>query len=282
MAALQRAIALAQVHHMAVAVGQHLHLDMARLLEIFLHIDGVVGEGGLGFGARGGERELQIRRFVRHFHAAAAAARRRLDEDGIADVGGDARGLFVGAHLAVGTGNRRDAERLHGLFGGDLVAHQADMLGLRSDEGDAVFLHDLGEARILRQKAVARMDRLRAGDLAGRDDGRNIEIGLRRGRRPDAHALVGQAHMHGVGVGGGMHRNGGDPHFFAGAVDAQRDLATVRNEDFFEHHEMTSNVWPNSTGSASCTRISVTLPPRGLRIGFIVFIASTIRSVSPS
>ena len=60
-AALQRAVALAQMHDLAVGVGQDLHFDVARLLEIFLHIDGVVAERGLGFGARGGKREGQVR-----------------------------------------------------------------------------------------------------------------------------------------------------------------------------------------------------------------------------
>ena len=51
-AALQRAVALAEMDGVALAVAEHLDLDMARLLEIFLDIDGVVAESGLGFGAR--------------------------------------------------------------------------------------------------------------------------------------------------------------------------------------------------------------------------------------
>ena len=51
-AALQRAVALAQMHGAALAVAQHLDLDMARLLEIFLDIDIAVAEGGLGLGLR--------------------------------------------------------------------------------------------------------------------------------------------------------------------------------------------------------------------------------------
>ena len=43
-AALQRAVALAQMHDVAVAVGEDLDLDMARMGEVFLHIDGVVAE----------------------------------------------------------------------------------------------------------------------------------------------------------------------------------------------------------------------------------------------
>ncbi len=52
-AALQRAVALAQMHGVALAVAEHLDLDVARAGEILLEIDGVVAEGGLGLGARG-------------------------------------------------------------------------------------------------------------------------------------------------------------------------------------------------------------------------------------
>jgi hypothetical protein len=38
--------------------------------------------------------------------------------------------------------------------------------------------------------------------------------------------------MHGIGVGGGMHSHGADAHLAAGAMNAQRDLAAIMNEDF--------------------------------------------------
>ena len=57
-----------------------------------------------------------------------------------------------------------------GVLGLDLVAHDADVLGARADEGDAVRFEDLGELGVLRQEAVARMDRVGAGDLAGGED----------------------------------------------------------------------------------------------------------------
>ncbi len=62
MAALQRAVALAQMKHLAVRIGDHLDLDMTRLLEIFLDIDRVVAERGLRFGACGRQRLAQFRR----------------------------------------------------------------------------------------------------------------------------------------------------------------------------------------------------------------------------
>ena len=46
--------------------------------------------------------------------------------------------------------------------GRDLVAHDADMLGLGADEGDFVLFENIGEAGVLGQEAVARMDRVGA------------------------------------------------------------------------------------------------------------------------
>jgi len=50
-------------------------------------------------------------------------------------------------------------------------------------------------------------------------------------------ALVGEAHVHGVGIGGGVHRHRLDAQFVAGAVDAQRDLAAVGDEQTLDAHD---------------------------------------------
>ena len=76
-------------------------------------------------------------------------------------------GFRVGADAAVGAGNDRNAELLGGALGGDLVAHQTDVLGAGSDEMDIVLGENLGEARVLGKKSVARMHRIGAGDFAG-------------------------------------------------------------------------------------------------------------------
>ena len=85
----------------------------------------------------------------------------------------------------VGAGHERQAERLRGRLRLDLVAHEPDMLGARTDKGDLVLFEDFGEAGILGEEAVARMHGVGAGDLAGRDDLRNVEIAVlrRRARR---------------------------------------------------------------------------------------------------
>ncbi|MNY35824.1 hypothetical protein D3C86_1702610 [compost metagenome] len=84
------------------------------------------------------------------------------------------------------------------------------------------------------------MDRRGAGDFGGADDRRNIQVGQGAGRRADAHRFVGQAQVHQVAVGGGVHRDGLDAQLFAGAQDAQGDLAAVGDQNFFQHRRLSA------------------------------------------
>jgi len=59
--------------------------DVARLLEILLDIDFAIAEGGLGFGLGGCHRNFEVVFVARDLHAAAAAACRCLDDDGVAN-----------------------------------------------------------------------------------------------------------------------------------------------------------------------------------------------------
>src|SRR5262245_15196119 len=109
------------------------------------------------------------------------------------------------------------------------------MLGRRSDEGDVVLFENLSEAGILGQEAIARMHGVGAGDFAGGDNRGNIEIAVLGRRRADAHALIGEPNMHGVGVGRRVHRNGGDAKLLASAFDSEGDLSPVGDQDLVEH-----------------------------------------------
>ena len=93
MAALQRAVALAEMDGVALAVAEHLDFDVARPLQIFFQIDRVVAERGLGLGARGGERGGEIVLDMRDLHAAAAAAGRGLHQHRKADLARDRQRL---------------------------------------------------------------------------------------------------------------------------------------------------------------------------------------------
>ena len=135
------------------------------------------------------------------------------------------------------------------------------MLGPRPDEVHVVLAENFGKARILREKAVAGMHGVGAGDLAGGKQRRNIEVAVLGRRRPDADAFVGEPHMHGVFVRGRMHRDGGNAKLLAGAQHPQRDLSTIGDQDFVEHarraatYSMIISGSPYSTGWPSSTRI---------------------------
>src|SRR4029079_16194485 len=85
-AALDRTVALVEVHGAAVLVAEHLDLDVARPDDRLLDVDGVVAERALGLALRARERRLQLLLRVAQAHAAPAAARRRLEHDRIPDL----------------------------------------------------------------------------------------------------------------------------------------------------------------------------------------------------
>ena len=174
------------------------------------------------------------------------------------------------------------------------------MLALGADEGDAVLVEDVGEARILGEEPVAGMDRVGAGDLARGEQGGDVEIGIARRRRADADAFVGELDVHRLLVGGRIDRDRGDAELLGRAQHPERDFAAVGDQDLVEHagrlltageararaalkpHSMTISAWPYSTGAPSSIMICVSLPDLCATISLNVFIASTSISLSPA
>src|SRR5262249_50391724 len=83
-AALDRAVTLAEVDHVAVRVGQHLDLDVARVLEVALDVDAVVAEEFLAFASGPLESVLEVVGGTGDPEALAAAAASRLAGDRVA------------------------------------------------------------------------------------------------------------------------------------------------------------------------------------------------------
>ena len=93
----------------------------------------------------------------------------------------------------------------------------------------------LGEALVLRQEAVAGVDRLRARALGGVQDGVGEQIALAHRRGTDAVGLVGHGDVHRLGVGIGIDGDRLQAHAARRADDAAGDLATVGDEDLGKH-----------------------------------------------
>ena len=80
MAALDRALALAEVHDRAVRVGEDLELDVPRPAQVAFEQHGVVAERASASRRAACERVVESRELVDDAHAAAAAAGTRLDD----------------------------------------------------------------------------------------------------------------------------------------------------------------------------------------------------------
>ena len=126
-------------------------------LEVALAEDAVVSERGLRLPLRRRESVLQLRGLADKSHAAPAAPCRGLDHDGVADL------LGLPGRNDRNAGLGRDPLRL------ELVATRAQRLRRRADPGQSGGVHRLGEARVLGEEAVARMNRVRSGLLRGPD-----------------------------------------------------------------------------------------------------------------
>ena len=130
-------------------VRQDLELDVARVLDVALQVDGAVAEGGLGLllGLLQQREELPFRH--RESHAAAAASGGRLDHHGEAHLPRDLDGLGLVFDQSIRTRHRGHAGGFHRVTRRRLVAHHADVLGARADELDPVVGADVDEGGVL-------------------------------------------------------------------------------------------------------------------------------------
>ena len=231
MAPLDRAFALEHVHHVAVTVGKHLHLDVARPRYVLLHEHAVVAEGLGGLARRALDGRGKIFGALDDAHALAASAGRGFEQDGESDA---RRRIFPSHEVFKGKSRARhyrDACRLHGPLGHDLVAHLLDGVGWRPDEHESCVGAGAREAGVLGEEAVARMHRVDgvgAGDLQETLD---VEVGLGRRAAVQRVCLIGRRHVGGACVGVGVDGDGGHAGLAHGLDDAQRDLAAVDDED---------------------------------------------------
>src|SRR6185436_9147658 len=143
-------------------------------------------------------------------------------EDRVAGVGGERLcGVEVG-DLRAGYerqpgGGRRGA-------GAELVAGERNDLPWRADERDPLLARQRREARILREEAIAGVDRVAAGAQGGLDDRLGPQVAVGRARRADADGAVGEARGGAVAVDIRDSGDGLEPERAAGPDDAHRDL----------------------------------------------------------
>ncbi len=210
------AVALPQVQHGAVAVADHLDLEVAPGLDVLLDQHGVVAERARRLPARGGDRLGELRRGPADPHALAAAAGGRLDQDRVVE----GRRILVEGVRRHDRHARRDGD----LAGRVLAAHLLHHRGAGPGQGDALVLERGREGRPLGEEAVAGVHDVGARAQGGVDHGPDVEV------RRHAHRRVGRAHVRRGRVEVGVDGDGAHAHRLRGAEDAQGDLTAVRHQ----------------------------------------------------
>ena len=199
-AALRRAVALADPDAVAVRVGDDLHLDVAGPREVALDVALVASEALECLGLGRLERAVGLVGRLDDAHASAAAAVGRLDGDGPAVLLAEGDDIVAGLQVLGGAGHalhagflRRDATR-------DLLAHDDHGLGRRADEDHAAVGDLAGEVRVLGEEAVTGVDGFGAGALDDVEDRLGVEVGLRGGRAAEGIGLVSQSDVQRVTI----------------------------------------------------------------------------------
>jgi hypothetical protein len=233
--ALQAALALTEVDHVAVGVAEDLHLDVPGVADVPLDQQGVVAERAARLAPGRRDRLGQLGLRPHHAHALATAAGAGLEQHREPDGDRGVGDLRVGHPRLCAAGDDGHAGGHDRLLGADLVGHRLDRGDGRADEDDAGLLAGAREIHVLGEEPVAGVNRLGAG--AGRclEHPLDRQIALRRRGRPDGDGDVGQPGVQGAGIRVAVHRHRPDAHRAQRADHADGDLAPVGHEHCLEH-----------------------------------------------
>ena len=235
MAALQRAVALVEMDDMAVAVGEDLHFDMARRIDVFFDQHAGVAEGRLRLAHRGFERGIEVGVLVDPPHALAAAAGHRFDQQRITDFVSLLLEEFRLLAFAVIAGHHRHAGFFHQRLGAIFQTHGADRGRWRTDEDNSRVVAGLSKVRVFRKEPVAGMHTVGTCRFGDRDQFIDAQVALGRRCRPNLMRLVAKPRVQRAGVGLRIDRDGAQAKSFGGAGNAAGDFAAVGDENGREH-----------------------------------------------
>ena len=202
-----------------------------------LGVDRATAERRAGLGGAGLEGRRQRVGVGHHPHAAAAAAGHRLEHQRAGRVVAALVGEEVlQLHQRGGLGARQQRQPALGgqRAGAGLVAKQRKLGRRRADEDQPGVGAGLGEVGALAEEAVAGVHRVAAGVAGGGQQRVDVEVGGRADGL-QRHRLAAAAGMRRVAVVGRVDRHGVEPQVQRGAVDAQRDLAAVGDQQFLQH-----------------------------------------------
>ncbi len=233
-AALQRAVALAERRHPPLAVAENLHLDVTRPIDEAFDKGAGVAEELLSQPFDAVVRLAQRRLVVTARQADAAAAGGAFQHHRVADARGGGNRLLHVLQQAGARRHRHPGQRRQ-LARPVLETELAHLRRRRADKGDTRRLAGVGKLGALGQKAVAGVDRLRAGGCRRRKDLVDAQVAVGGLVAAERHHPVGFGDVRRIAVGVGINRHAGDAQAFQGANGAAGDFAAVSDQYGSKH-----------------------------------------------
>ena len=233
-APLGRTVALTQRNHLAFAITEQLHLNVAGAFDKLFQKQARVFEVGLGQALHRFKRRGHLGCAADQPHANAAAARCAFEHHRIADP----RRLAVRLRQVVqqaATGQQGHALRFGQRPRRVLQAKGAHLCWRGADEGDASVFTGLGEVRVFGQKTVAGVDSPRAGGPRRVQNALRVQVALCGWGRADADAGIGHGDVQRIGVGLGIHGHRAQAQRLQAADHAAGDGAAVGDQNGIEH-----------------------------------------------
>src|SRR5215469_13233270 len=165
MPTLNRTLALAQADYISMLVSQHLKLNMARMFDIFLHVEIAVAKRSGSFGLCSLKKPGKLFFIADDPHSTSATTSRRLHDHREAHLPRPLQRLAFARDNSLGSRQNWHARLLHRGTRLFLFSHESRHFRPRPDELDAADLAYLCEIRVLCQQTIARMHGFHVGDL---------------------------------------------------------------------------------------------------------------------
>ncbi len=233
-APLHRAVAHAEGDDFAGAVAEHLHLQMAGALDVFLDEHARIAEVVLPQTLDRVEGISELRRRAAHAHADTTTTGGAFQHHRVADLLGCAEGIGEAVEQ-LGALQHRYAALFGQGAGGVLEAKHPQLFRRRADEGDPGGLAGFGKRRVLGKKPVAGVDGIRAGFTGDAENLLRVQIGLCGRAFAQAVGLVGLLQMQAGGVGLGVDGDAVHIQVAQRTQDAAGNGAAVGDQQFVEH-----------------------------------------------
>src|SRR6266403_4258137 len=174
MAPLNRTLSLSQMNTVTILIGQDLNLNVPGALNKPLYVNVAVLESGGGFSRSSLQRMSQLFLRAHDAHAPAATASRRFYNHRKTDFAGYLDRLFFRIQSFSASRSNGDTGRFHGAPRFNLIAHQLNDTGARTDKLDVAGFADFGKISRLCQKPVTRMDGVNIKNFGGANDRGNV------------------------------------------------------------------------------------------------------------